>query len=265
MTEYAVVVLVALIASGLTLFSGFGLGSLLLPAFAFFFPLEIAIAATAVVHLANNGFKLLLIGRWASKDVVIRFGVPAVAAAIGGAFLMVLLSKQRGLITTWDLGGRACEITLIGLTIGLLIVAFSIVELVPKLKGVQFSKKALPIGGALSGFFGGLSGHQGALRSAFLIRAGLDKNQYVGTASVCSAMVDLVRIVVYGLGMGFFTKNYGGVVGDAWGLVAAACGAAFVGSFFGSKLVKKVTLEAVQVIVAVMLLISALAIAGGII
>ncbi len=265
MPEYAVVIVVALFASGLTLFSGFGLGSLLLPAFAFFFPLEVAIAATAVVHLANNGFKLLLIGRWASKEVVILFGVPAVVAAIGGAFAMVLLSKQSVLITTWKLLGRECTITWIGLIIGSLIVAFSIVELVPKLKGIQFSKRALPIGGALSGFFGGLSGHQGALRSAFLIRSGLDKNQYVGTASVCSAMVDLVRLVVYGLGMGFFTKNYGGVVGEAWGLVAAASVAAFIGSFFGAKLVKKVTMEAVQVIVAVMLLVSALAIASGII
>ncbi len=56
------VCLVALLASGLTLFSGFGLGTLLLPAFALFFPVEIAVAATAIVHLINNLFKLLLVG-----------------------------------------------------------------------------------------------------------------------------------------------------------------------------------------------------------
>jgi hypothetical protein len=35
--------------SGLTLFSGFGLGTVLMPAFAVFFPVPTAIAATAVV------------------------------------------------------------------------------------------------------------------------------------------------------------------------------------------------------------------------
>ena len=37
--EIATVCLVALLASGLTFFSGFGLGTLLLPAFALFMPL----------------------------------------------------------------------------------------------------------------------------------------------------------------------------------------------------------------------------------
>ena len=60
---YVIVCLVALGASFLTLFSGFGLSTLLMPAFALFFPLEAAIAMTAVVHLANNVFKLALVGR----------------------------------------------------------------------------------------------------------------------------------------------------------------------------------------------------------
>jgi len=41
---YVVVMTVAFIASGLTFFSGFGLGTLLLPAFALFFPAEHAVA-----------------------------------------------------------------------------------------------------------------------------------------------------------------------------------------------------------------------------
>ena len=42
--EYAVVGVVALAASGLTFFSGFGLGTLLLPALAVFVPVEQAVA-----------------------------------------------------------------------------------------------------------------------------------------------------------------------------------------------------------------------------
>ena len=45
--ELILIPLVALLASVLTFFSGFGLGTLLLPAFAAFFPTSLAVAAIA--------------------------------------------------------------------------------------------------------------------------------------------------------------------------------------------------------------------------
>lgn len=47
----------------LTFFSGFGLGTILTPVFAIFFPIEVAIALTGVVHLSNNLFKIALVGK----------------------------------------------------------------------------------------------------------------------------------------------------------------------------------------------------------
>lgn len=70
MTAYIVVSLAALFAAGLTLYSGFGLGTLLLPVFALFFPAEVAVVATAMVHGANNVFKVSLLGRQADREVV---------------------------------------------------------------------------------------------------------------------------------------------------------------------------------------------------
>ena len=64
--EYLIVSLAAILVATLTLFSGFGLGTLLMPVFALFFPLETAVAATALVHLANGLFKLAL--GWISSD-----------------------------------------------------------------------------------------------------------------------------------------------------------------------------------------------------
>ena len=54
--------IVAFIGSGLTFFSGFGLGTVLLPVFALFFPVQVAVGLTAVVHFLNNLFKLGLVG-----------------------------------------------------------------------------------------------------------------------------------------------------------------------------------------------------------
>jgi len=38
-----------------------------MPAFALFFPIEVAVAATAIVHLANNIFKGGLVGKKADS------------------------------------------------------------------------------------------------------------------------------------------------------------------------------------------------------
>src|SRR4030042_2950793 len=97
--EYIIISLTALIVSSLTLFSGFGLGTVLMPAFALFFPIPVAIAATAVVHLANNIFKVILIGRHADWGVVIRFAITAALAALLGAWLLGQLSGRPSIIS----------------------------------------------------------------------------------------------------------------------------------------------------------------------
>lgn len=262
--EYALVAAVAMLAAGLTLFSGFGLGTLLLPAFAAFFPPEIAVGATAVVHFANNCFKLILVGRAAALRVVVRFGLPAVGAAVVGALLLERLAATRGEVTSYSLAGRECTVTVLGLVIGTLIVCFTAIEWLPGVKRLEVPSKYLPVGGVLSGFFGGLSGHQGALRSAFLIRAGLDRDQFVGTAAACSALVDFTRLTVYAVGAAL-ASDHGSVAGDTGlaPLVVVGCAAAFAGSFFGARLVKKVTLAWLQSFVAVMLVLFGAAMAGG--
>ncbi|OFZ11088.1 MAG: hypothetical protein A2Z20_04150 [Bdellovibrionales bacterium RBG_16_40_8] len=61
--DFVVIALVAFAASLLTFFSGFGLGTILLPVFAIWFPIDVSVALTAVVHFLNNIFKLMLVGK----------------------------------------------------------------------------------------------------------------------------------------------------------------------------------------------------------
>ena len=159
----------------LTLFSGFGLGTLLMPAFALFFPVEVAVASTAVVHAANNVFKVGLLASGAPRDVVLRFGIPAIVASFFGAIALSSLSSQPPLVS-WSFMDRIALVTPGKLVMGLLILAFSLFELVPALRGLRAPVRWLPLGGALSGFFGGISGHQGALRAVFLAPLGLPPN-----------------------------------------------------------------------------------------
>ncbi len=95
--ELVLIGLAALLTSGLTLFSGFGLGTILMPVFALFFQLPLAIAATAVVHFANNLFKFGLMARQADWPVVAKFSVPAAITAILGAASLTLFDRLPAL------------------------------------------------------------------------------------------------------------------------------------------------------------------------
>ena len=57
--EILIISVVAFFAAILTFFSGFGLGTILTPVMMIFFPVEIAVAFTGIVHFSNNIFKLL--------------------------------------------------------------------------------------------------------------------------------------------------------------------------------------------------------------
>src|SRR5436190_4748617 len=145
MNEMIILCLAALITSLLTFFSGFGLGTILTPVFAIFFPIEIAIALTGVVHFLNNLFKLLLIGKHADKHVVIRFGIPAFFAALIGAFVLLSISDWKPILT-YTLINKEFQITPVKLTVSFLLIFFSLMEVVPYLKKVEFGKDKLILG-----------------------------------------------------------------------------------------------------------------------
>lgn len=246
------IIIAALITSLLTLISGFGLGTLLLPVFALFFPLEIAVALTAVVHLLNNLFKTGLLWRKADLGVVLRFGVPGIIGAWIGAMLLVQLEDQPTLYE-----GFEGPVSITEVVIGALMLVFALMELIPNSKSWSLPEKYLIPGGALSGFFGGLSGHQGALRSIFLLRCGLDKASFIGTGVVIAVLVDMVRIPIYLRSMPKEFLHEQGVI------LALATGAAFLGAVIGKRLIPKITLRSVQLIVGVMLVVIAIGLLTG--
>ncbi len=259
--ELLLIGIAAFVTSGLTFFSGFGLGTILTPVFALFFPVPLAVAATAVVHFANNIFKFALMATQADWRAVARFGVPAAIAAIAGASLLGLIDTLPP-IAIYSAGGTSHEITAVKFVIGVLIFVFALLELRPRFEQMSFGSRWLPLGGALSGFFGGLSGNQGALRSAFLVKAGLKKEAFIATGVVCAVIVDVARLTVYGATVlaDHFSRSQQLL---APVIVATVC--AFIGAVAGKRLLKKVTLRAVQLIVAIGMLLIGGGLAAGLI
>ena len=254
--EIFIICVVAFIAAILTFFSGFGLGTILTPVFMIFFPVNIAIGLTGVVHFFNNIFKLILVGKKADKNVVLRFGIPAIIAAALGSWLLSNISDIAPLFT-YNLFNKTFEVFPVKFILAVLLIIFACLDLIPYFSKLEFGKEKLPLGGLLSGFFGGLTGVQGALRSAFLIKAGLSKESFIATTVVVSTFVDVTRLSVY------TTRFDKAGLTDNMTLVICATLSAIVGAYIGNKLLKKVTLHFVKITVAILLILLSIGLGSG--
>ncbi|HKY69355.1 MAG TPA: sulfite exporter TauE/SafE family protein [Gammaproteobacteria bacterium] len=252
-----VIGLFAFLASLLTLFSGFGLGTLLMPVVAIFFPLPIAIAITALVHLLNNCFKLILLRKKADWGVTFQFGIPGIFGALLGAWLLSTLT----LFSPWysyTLFNISAQIEPLKIIIGLLIILFATLEWVVIKISFVIHRKWLPVGGVLSGFLGGLSGLQGAFRAPFLMHASLNQEEFVGTNTSIAILVDATRLLVYGFSFHALANQ----VPHALLLITVI--SAFFGATLGIYFLKRVTFKLIRGIMLVLLYLLGTLLVSGI-
>ena len=256
--DVLIISLVTFFAAILTFFSGFGLGTILTPFMMIYFPVEIAIAFTGVVHFSNNIFKLFLIGKKASKVILIKFGIPAILASFIGSYLLFELDSDN-IFFSYILYDKKIEISTTTFIISLLLIAFAAFDLIPYFSKLKFAKTLIPLGGFLSGFFGGLSGNQGALRSAFLIKMGLKKDEKKLTTVVISSFVDLTRLSVYYLNIiNIDLSSYSS-------LAFFSISSGVIGSFLGHKVLKKITYKYIRLLVAWLIIFLALGLLFGLV
>lgn len=167
-------------ASLITLFTGFGVGTVILPVFALFFDVKIAVLLAAVIHGVNNGVKLLLYGRSIRWQVIRRFGAVSLIGAAAGSWAQMLLNSA------W-----------LKSSVGLFLIAYATWSLLPARKALRLPPGIDMAGGFFSGLLGGLIGNQGALRSLYLLEYGLDKKELIASAALLALIVDATRIPLY--------------------------------------------------------------------
>lgn len=254
--ELLAIAVVALGASLLTFLSGFGLGTVLMPALACFVAPEAAVALTAVVHLVANLLKVGLIGRAAHRPTLFAFGLPALAGGLMGGWL--LQDWARGVEPiVWQLGSWTCWTYPAPLAIGLVMLVMAGVELHPRFAAWRPSSRWLPLGGLVSGLLGGVSGHQGAIRSACLAGlADLTPIAFAATGAVIACAVDLARLGAYGTSA--WTSATAHIP-----LLATAVAAALLGTWLGARWIRKVTLPFVRRLVAVGVIMVAIRLITG--
>ena len=105
------------------------------------------------------------------------------------------------------------------------------------------------IGGFGSGFFGGLTGHQGALRAMFLQKRLPDKTEYAATAAVLALVVDVTRIPVY-------VALEGWQILEAGWLIVGLVLAAILGVQLGKRWLKKWKSERIRIGILIAIVLS---------
>ena len=170
----------AFLAAALTVPAGFGLSTMLTPMVLLIMSPHEAVAVVAVVHGAHNAGKFLALRDSVDFSAFRHYGIWLVVGAVIGAALQSKVPQDPLLAL-----------------IGAFLILLPLLTLSESWTGIRIPEANDRIGGFGSGFMGGLSGHQGALRAMFLTRRLPDKMAYAATASVLALCVDLSRIPVY--------------------------------------------------------------------
>jgi len=211
-----VVFLVAAIAGGVAALSGFGIGSLLTPLLATATGMKLAVAAVSIPHFVATGARLWKLRRHVDMRTMLNFGIFSAAGGLLGA-LFESKANSRSLSVVF----------------GVLLVFAGLSGLMGWMARVRFGRTAAWGAGFLSGFFGGLVGNQGGIRSAALMAFPLDKEGLVATATAIGVIVDLARMPVYVAAQGYALVSVSG-----W-IVLALVGC-LAGTFWGVRLLGRI-------------------------
>ncbi len=180
MVFQSILAAVAIIAGGIASLAGFGFGSLLTPLLAVKTGIAVAVAGVAIAHFFGTALRFLILRKSVNRQVFLSFGLTSAAGGLAGALLHGVL--QNVILT---------------IVFGSLLVFAGVSGLTGLSDKLRFSGVAAWVAGGASGFFGGLVGNQGGIRSAALFGFKLERDQFVATATGIALVVDIARLPVY--------------------------------------------------------------------
>ena len=208
------VLIVSIVAGAVAAISGFGIGSLLTPVLALRYPVKLAVAIVSVPHVIGTAIRFSRIRQHVDRRVFVNFGI---FSAIGGLLGAILSSRANS--------------PALGIVFGCLLVFAGLSGLIGLAERMRFGRRTAWIAGALSGFFGGLVGNQGGIRSAGLLGFDLRKEALVATATATALIVDAARMPVY------FAMEARGILA-AWPSIVAGVAGVVAGTLWGVRLLR---------------------------
>ncbi len=216
--------------------AGFGIGSLLTPAIATATGAKLAVAAVSIPHAIGTSIRFWRFRRAVDGRVVRSFGLTSAAGGIAGALLNTY-STSRAL----------------AIVFGSLLVLAGVSQVTGYAKRWRLRGALAWLGGALSGFFGGLVGNQGGIRTAAMLGFEVDKRQFVATTTAVALVIDAARVPIY---VATETRE----LWNLSGVIVIATAGVILGTLFGERLLAKVPEQRFRTVVGALLLLLGLSI-----
>lgn len=225
------VALAAFVAATVAGVSGFGGAVLLLPVLVWSFGAQDAVVVLTVAQLAGNGSRVALHRRDVDREVLARFAIGAIPAALIGGFVFAALAA----------GTLSC-------LLGGFLIAAVIWRHVRRATHGGPTPGAFSAIGVVFGFLSAVLGSVGPLLAPFFLDYGLLKGAYIGTEAACTIAIHLTKLLAYGA-TGVLT---GGTVLTGLVLVPAM----IAGSLLGRRLLGRISDRGFVVIVDAVLVVS---------
>jgi uncharacterized membrane protein YfcA len=205
----------ALLAAAIAAVAGFGIGSLLTPAFGLIVDTRLAVAAVSVPHAVGTVVRLWALRHHVDRSVLSRFGIASAVGGLSGA----LLHNWAG--APW-----------LTVVFGALLLFVATSEWSGLSRRMRFHGAGAWIAGVASGLFGGLVGNQGGIRSAALLGFDLEKRAFVATATAAGLIVDAARMPVYLAGQSH-------ELAALWAGIGVATVGVILGTLFGGRVLAR--------------------------
>jgi uncharacterized membrane protein YfcA len=154
--------------------------------------------------------------RRVDRRVLVRFGILSAAGGLTGALLQARVNSPA-----------------LTILFAVLLLFAGVSQLLGLGERMRFGGTPAWIAGAVSGFFGGLVGNEGGIRSAALLGFDLKKEDFVATATAIGVIVDLVRLPVY-------LATQAGDMRDGLATVLSATVGVLLGTFWGVRTLRRI-------------------------
>ncbi|MDD5749349.1 MAG: sulfite exporter TauE/SafE family protein [Patescibacteria group bacterium] len=228
--EILYISILTLVAATIGTITGFGTSTLMIPVLVIFFPPVEAIFLVAIIHWFGDVWKVSLFRKGFNVRLLVLFGLVGLATSYLGAYISLGVNEEILL--------RVLGAFLAGYA---LFVAFQSKFKIPAGNITAIS------GGALSGFFAGMFGIGGAIRSAFLSAFDLPKAVFIATAGAIGLLVDSTRIITYFTGGATLPR-------ELWYGLILFIPVSFFGAQIAKRIVDRIPQNKFRVIIAIFLL-----------
>lgn len=229
--EILAIALLTFVAGAIGTITGFGTSTIMVPILALFFPPVTAIFLVTIIHWFGDLWKVLLFKKGFNVRLIAILGISGIIAGYGGSVLSLEIDP-----------------TILLRALGIFLALYAFFLLLRPSFSVPARPSVAVVGGAVSGFFAGVFGVGGVMRSAVLNAFNLPKEVYIATAGAIGILVDSTRLITYVASGVSLPERL------AWGLLIFIP-VSLIGAFAAKGVVDRIPQERFRIVIALFFLI----------